>query len=137
MESSRPFMEWSPINRLPPDSLHQIFSSLPLRQIMICGSVYKFFNHLLTSECFTAMISNRPPLNLLPLRPPHHHHRHRTQSIANITPSPLSVASLSGLIYLWGDSLDSSESSKSLVACTPLSSRFFHNLAPPGRITAR
>ncbi|CAN8318987.1 unnamed protein product [Cochlearia groenlandica] len=64
--------------------------------------------------------------------PPHHHHRHITQSIANITPyihvydpienqwfrfnldffhfrSPLPVASSCGLIYLWGDSLDSSE----------------------------
>ncbi|KAF9687094.1 hypothetical protein SADUNF_Sadunf02G0058000 [Salix dunnii] len=39
-------MDDSPINRLPQDILHQIFSSLPLRQIMICRSVSKLFNQM-------------------------------------------------------------------------------------------
>ncbi|KAJ0256541.1 SKP1-interacting partner 15 [Hirschfeldia incana] len=137
-------MESSPINRLPPDSLHQIFSSLPLRQIIICRSVCKFFNHLLTSQPFTEIISHRPPLNLLALRPPHHHHRHH-RHVSNPHPhinvydpdenrwlrfnldflpfrSPQPVASSDGLIYLWGESVDSS--SKSLVACNPLTRQF-------------
>ncbi|KAF2291225.1 hypothetical protein GH714_020742 [Hevea brasiliensis] len=68
-------MDSSPINRLPQDTLHQIFSSLPLRQIMICRS-------------------------------------------------PHPVASAGGLVYLWGDSPNSTESSKSLVVCNPLTGRF-------------
>lgn len=143
-------MESSPVNRLPLDSLHQIFSSLPLRDIMICRSVCKFFNQLLTSQCFIEIISTRPPLNLLALRPPHHHHSHRHSGnghAANTRPyihvydpeqnqwfrfnldflpfrSPQPVASSSGLIYLWGDSIDLAESSKSLVACNPLTRQF-------------
>ncbi|CAN8234344.1 unnamed protein product [Cochlearia groenlandica] len=145
-------MESSPINFLPPDSLHQIFSSLTLRQIIICRSVCKSFNQLLTSQSFTEIISSRPPLNLLALRPPphHHHHRHRRGSQSpptSIRPYinvhdpeenqwfrfnldflpfrfPLPVASSNGLIYLWCDSIDSSESNKSLVACNPLTRQF-------------
>ncbi|XP_010539728.1 PREDICTED: SKP1-interacting partner 15 [Tarenaya hassleriana] len=141
-------MEASPIYRLTQDTIHQIFSSLPLREVMICRSVCKFFNQLLTSPCFLEIISTRPPLNLLALRPPHHHHSHRRDGHSeNLRPfihiydpaqnqwfrfsldflpfrSPLPVASSSGLIYVWGDSLDSADSSKSLVACNPLTRRF-------------
>ncbi|KAJ4824451.1 SKP1-interacting partner 15 [Turnera subulata] len=73
-------MEESPMNKLPLDTLRQIFSSLPLRQIMICRSVCKSFNQLLTSPSFVHLISTQlPPLRFLALRPPHihlHHHRH-------------------------------------------------------------
>lgn len=147
-------MDASPINRLPQDSLHQIFSSLPLRQIMICRSVCKFFNQMLTSPSFLDLISAQPPLRFLALRPPHHrhhhhhpHHHHRHHSHLSLLPSlhvydpeqsqwlrfnlsflpfrsPHPVASAGGLVYFWGDSPDSIESSKSLIVCNPLTGRF-------------
>ncbi|CAN8234305.1 unnamed protein product [Cochlearia groenlandica] len=78
-------------------------------------------------------------MNLLALRPPPHHHHHRcgSQSATIIRPYinvhdpeenqwfrfnldflpfryPLPVASSNGLIYLWCDSIDSSQSNKSV-----------------------
>ncbi|EXC19911.1 SKP1-interacting partner 15 [Morus notabilis] len=117
-------MESPPIYRLPQDTLHQIFSALPLRQIMICRSVSKLFNQLLTSPCFLHLISNRSSLRLLALRPPHHHHNHRhvasppclhvfdpdqnqwLRFSLDFLPfrSLHPVASSLGLVYLWGDS---------------------------------
>lgn len=128
---------------LPHDTLQHIFSSLPLRQIMICRSVSKHLNQLLTSSCFIHLIStNSPPLHLLALRPPHHRHHHVSSPpclhvfdpeqnrwlrfTLDFLPfrSPHPVASSSGLIYLWGDSPDSSDSNKSLLVCNPLTRQF-------------
>lgn len=136
-------MEASPIYQLPQETLHQIFSSLPLRQIVVCRSVCKFFNETLISSSFIHLISTKPPLHLLALRPSHHHHRHvslhpylnvfepdqnqwlrfNLEFLPFRSLSP--VASSLGLIYLWGDSPDSLESSsKSLVVCNPLTRQF-------------
>ncbi|KDP43010.1 hypothetical protein JCGZ_25196 [Jatropha curcas] len=145
-------MDASPINRLPEDTLHQIFSSLSLRQIMICRSVCKFFNQMLTSVPFMDLISTKPPLRFLALRPPHHHHHHHHHhhnhhrqvspppSLHVYDPeqsqwirfnlgflpfrSPHPVASAGGLVYFWGDSPNSTESNKSLVVCNPLTRQF-------------
>ncbi|XP_057973680.1 SKP1-interacting partner 15 [Malania oleifera] len=135
-------MDASPIYGLPQDTLHQIFSHLPLRQIMVCRSVCKFFHQILTSPCFIDLISaTQPPLRLLALRPSHHHHHHHHRhghaspypSFHAFDPdhnqwlrfsltflpfnSPHPVVSSVGLIYLWADSPDST---KSLIACNPL-----------------
>ncbi|KAL0016298.1 hypothetical protein SO802_003367 [Lithocarpus litseifolius] len=138
-----------PIFRLPQDTLHQIFSNLPLRQIMISRSVCKFFYQILTSPCFVDLISTQPPLTLLALRPPHHHHHHHhhhhrhascphdlhvfdpnhnewLRFTLDFLPfrAPHPVASSFGLIYLWADSAESLESNKSLVVCNPLTREF-------------
>ncbi|XP_065880929.1 SKP1-interacting partner 15 [Euphorbia lathyris] len=147
-------MDSSPINKLPLDTLHQIFSSLPLRQIIICRSLCKFFNNMLSSPSFMDLISARPPLRFLALRPPHlhhnhHHHNHLFANHRHLSPlhslhvydpdqtlwlsfnltflpfrSLHPVAAAGGLVYFWGDSSNSTESSKSLVACNPLTRQF-------------
>ncbi|XP_030951542.1 SKP1-interacting partner 15 [Quercus lobata] len=138
-----------PIFRLPQDTLHQIFSNLPLRQIIISRSVCKFFYQILTSPCFVDLISTQPPLTLLALRPPHHHHHHHHHHHRHVScphdlhvfdpndnewlrftldflpfRAPHPVASSFGLIYLWADSAESPESTKSLVVCNPLTREF-------------
>uniref|UniRef100_A0A803NJ17 SKP1-interacting partner 15 n=1 Tax=Cannabis sativa TaxID=3483 RepID=A0A803NJ17_CANSA len=91
-------MDAPPIYRLPQDTLHQIFSALPLRQIMICRSVCKLFNQ---NQWL------RFNLDFLPFRSLH------------------PVASSLGLVYLWGDSPDLSPGlSKSLLVCNPLTRQF-------------
>ncbi|PON83070.1 F-box domain containing protein [Trema orientale] len=134
-------MDAPPIYRLPQDTLHQIFSGLPLRQIMICRSVCKLFNQVLTSSCFTDLISTRSSLQLLALRPPHHRHVPSHPGLHVFDPdqnqwlrfnldflpfgSLHPVASSLGLVYLWGDSTDlSSAPNKSLVVCNPLTRQF-------------
>ncbi|CAL5386482.1 unnamed protein product [Camellia sinensis] len=139
---NRKTMDSSPIYFLPQDTLHQIFSNLPLREIIRCRSVCKFFNQTLTSPSFIHLISTQPPpLRLLSLRPPHHHHHSRHVSsdatLHAFDPdqnqwlrfpltflpfhSPQPVASSLGLVYLWADSPDST---KTLVACNPLTRQF-------------
>ncbi|KAJ8762779.1 hypothetical protein K2173_022908 [Erythroxylum novogranatense] len=138
-------MDDSPMNSLPQDTLHQIFSSLPLRQIAVCRSVCRFLDQMLTSSSFTSLISDRPPLRLLALRPPHLHRHHPATaptSFLNVYDPDQTqwlrfdlsflpfrslhpVASASGLVYLWGDSASSAESNnKALVVCNPLTRRF-------------
>ncbi|XP_021716414.1 SKP1-interacting partner 15-like [Chenopodium quinoa] len=136
-------MDSPPIYRLPQDTLHMIFTKLPLRDIIICRSISKPFNNLLTSPSFCHLIfSLHPPLSLLALRPPHHHTRHRQPSPLSPPPPILHafdpssdewlrfdltflpftslspVTSSLGQIYLWGDSPDSP--ARSLVVCNPL-----------------
>ncbi|GAU46707.1 hypothetical protein TSUD_287960 [Trifolium subterraneum] len=142
------------IYNLPQDTLHQIFSSLPLRQIIICRSLSKFFNHLLTTPTFLHHISTTlPPLNLLALRHHHHHYNHHNNHHIhlfdpnlnnwlhfplNFLPfsSPLPVASSHGLIYLWAQPNNNTQAqaqaqtqtltltTKSLLACNPLTRKF-------------
>ncbi|WCJ43380.1 SKP1-interacting partner 15 [Euphorbia peplus] len=134
-------MDSSPINKLPLDTLHHIFSSLPLRQIIVCRSLCKFLNTTLSSPSFIHLITSLPPLRFLALRPPHHHHHrhHHLPSLHVYDPdqpiwlsfnlsflpfrSLLPVAAAAGLVYFWGDPT-ASDSSKSLVACNPLTRQF-------------
>ncbi|GMH22275.1 hypothetical protein Nepgr_024118 [Nepenthes gracilis] len=130
-------MDASPICHLPQDTLHMIFSTLPLRQIMICRSVCKFFNQTLTSSSFINFIStHRRSLSLLALRPSHHHSHHRhlhsypSFHVFDVTSnkwirfdlsflpfrSVSPVTSSLGVVYLWGGS---SELDNSLVVCNP------------------
>ncbi|XP_077248642.1 F-box family protein [Tasmannia lanceolata] len=147
-ETSPPYR--IPIQDLPQDSLHQIFSHLSLRQILICRSVCKLFHQTLTSPSFLSLLSLRPPLSLLALRP-RHASSHPTLHVfdpdlnqwlrfpLDFLPfrSTSSVASSPGLLYLWAGSpnssdsnkTDSSESNKSLVVCNPLTRRF--RVLPP------
>ncbi|KAL6962438.1 SKP1-interacting partner 15 [Sarracenia purpurea var. burkii] len=136
-------MDAPPIFFLPQDTLQQIFLNLPLRQIIKCRAVCKFFNQTLTSPSFLHFISAQiPPLRLLALRPPHHHHHHHHRASPDRTlhafdadqnqwlrfpltflpfRSPQPVASSFGLVYLWADSIDST---KTLVACNPLTRQY-------------
>ncbi|KAK7315214.1 hypothetical protein VNO77_33751 [Canavalia gladiata] len=144
--------EEPPIYRLPHDTLHQIFSSLPLRQIILCRSLSKFFHHLLTTPSFLHLLSTtHPPLHLLALRHPHrhnhHHHSHNHNHPFHLFDpdhntwlhfpldflpfhSPLPVASSHGLLYLWAEPNSprpnnlNSPPTKSLVACNPLTRQF-------------
>ncbi|CAL1363042.1 unnamed protein product [Linum trigynum] len=120
-------MDESPMNNLPQETLHQIFSSLTLREIVACRSVCRSFRQTLTSPSFISLLlSSKPPLSLIALRPPPHlHHRHH-HSLLPPPPQPsfpafdptgrrwlrfdLSflpfrslhpVASAAGLVYLW------------------------------------
>ncbi|XP_039024690.1 SKP1-interacting partner 15-like [Hibiscus syriacus] len=136
-------MEDSPISRLSEDTLNQIFSYLSLREIVICRSVCKLFNQTLTSPSFMHLISTRSHLNLLAVRPPHHHHNHHNRHVSlysfihvydpdqnqwlrfslDFLPfrSPHPVASSLGLLYLWADTPDSN---KSLIVCNPLTRQY-------------
>ncbi|XP_074286990.1 SKP1-interacting partner 15-like [Silene latifolia] len=139
-------MECPPIYRLPQDTFHMIFLSLPLRQILICRSVSKPFHQLLTSPSFLSLLSSRPPLSLLALRPSHHHHSRHRHSLSTYGPTTFSllafdistnfwlrfdlsylpyysispVTSTLGLVYLWANSARAPEAPKSLVVCNPL-----------------
>lgn len=140
-------MDTPPIYALPQDTLQQIFSCLPLRQIIVCRSVSKLFNQILTSPSFLHHISTQsPPLSLLALRPLHHHrhHYHVSHSLFSVLHvfdpnqniwlrfdlsflpfrSLHPVASSQGLLYVWGHSPDLPESNKSLIACNPLTRQF-------------
>ncbi|KAI5429357.1 hypothetical protein KIW84_034096 [Lathyrus oleraceus] len=106
-------MEQEPlIYNLPHDTLLKIFSTLPLRQIILCRSLSKFFNHLLTTPTFLHHISaTLPSLNLLALR---HHNHHNPSTVHLFDPdlnqwlqfplnflpfsNPLPVASSHGLV---------------------------------------
>ncbi|GAA0164479.1 hypothetical protein LIER_20102 [Lithospermum erythrorhizon] len=116
-------MESSPLNLLPQDTLHLIFSNLPLRQIIISKSVCKFLHTTLSSASFQRLFAaTQPPLHLLALRSSH---RHSTTSSSsppsfyafdpkikkwlNFTLSFLPFSSIQpitaslGLLYLWAD----------------------------------
>ncbi|KAF8377158.1 hypothetical protein HHK36_030531 [Tetracentron sinense] len=143
-------MDTSPIHLLPQDTLHHIFSNLPLRQILICRSVCKLFHQILTSPSFLNLIALRPPLHLLALRLPHHHRHVSPHPFLRVFDpdvnqwlrfpldflpfrSPVPVASSLGLVFLWADSPDSN---KSLVLCNPLT-RKFRVLPPLGSAWSR
>ncbi|KAL9683387.1 hypothetical protein QQ045_015209 [Rhodiola kirilowii] len=136
--------EESPIYRLPQETLHQIFASLPLKQITIFKSLSKFFHRTLTCPSFIHLInttttSSRPPLNLIALRQPNHHSNHHFHAFDPDSDrwfnfdlaflpfrSPSPVASSSGLVYLWADSaaLVQFAPAKSLVVCNPITRRY-------------
>ncbi|XP_027359100.1 SKP1-interacting partner 15 [Abrus precatorius] len=130
--------EEPPIYRLPHDTLHQIFSTLPLRQIILCRTLSKFFHHLLSTPSFLHLLAaTHPPLHLLALR---HHHPH-SHPLHLFDPelntwlhfplhflpfhSPLPVASSHGLLYLWAQpNPPRPNSPKSLISCNPLTRQF-------------
>ncbi|XP_057548804.1 SKP1-interacting partner 15-like [Amaranthus tricolor] len=138
-------MDSPPIYLLPQDTLHMIFIKLPLRQIILCRSISKTFQNLLTSSSFLQLFnSHHPTLSLIALRPPHHRTRHR-----HVPTLPLSllhafdpfsnrwlkfdltflpftslspVTSSFGKIYLWGNSPELT--TRSLIECNPLTRTF-------------
>ncbi|KAI5443934.1 SKP1-interacting partner 15, partial [Lathyrus oleraceus] len=148
MEQEHHQQEQEPlIYNLPHDTLLKIFSTLPLRQIILCRSLSKFFNHLLTTPTFLHHISaTLPSLNLLALRHHNHHNHHNPSTVHLFDPdlnqwlhfplnflpfsNPLPVASSHGLIYLWAQPNNTSPISqaqaqtKSLLACNPLTRKF-------------
>lgn len=142
-----------PIYRLPEDAFLHIFSLLPLRQILVCRSVSRFFYQLIASPSFTHLIaSTSASLRLIALRHPPHHHHHRHGHVsrhASTQPSLVHAfdpcedrwlkfslgflpfrslhavaASSLGLVYLWGDSIDSPGPTRSLIACNLLTQQY-------------
>ncbi|KAK3030356.1 hypothetical protein RJ639_038312 [Escallonia herrerae] len=127
-------MESSPLYLLPQDTLHQILSRLPLRQLAICKSVCRSLLSTISSPSFLLLLSSLPPPPpLLALRP--HHPSSPTPILHAFDPSsthlwltfPLSflpfpslhpVASSLGLLYLWAQA--HSPPHKTLIACNPL-----------------
>ncbi|XP_071716656.1 SKP1-interacting partner 15 [Rutidosis leptorrhynchoides] len=131
-------------SNLPQDIFHQIFTRLTLRQIIICRSVSKNLQSLLSSPSFTHLLATSSPFPLLALRPPHRHQRLATSSptlhlfdpsqfnwlsfTLSFLPFPSAhpIASAGGLLYLWADcplpDLNSN-SNKLLVVCNPLTSQ--------------
>ncbi|KAI0496045.1 hypothetical protein KFK09_022352 [Dendrobium nobile] len=146
----------SPIQLLPDDTLHHIFSCLPLRETLASRSVCRHFHDALSSPSFLSLL---PPLPLLALRHPRHHHHnyHLPPSLLAFDPSssrwlrlslsfvPFAslspVTASSSLLYLWADPSPSSSSSdskppKSLILCNPLT-RSFRILPPLGSAWSR
>ncbi|KAK8949258.1 SKP1-interacting partner 15 [Platanthera zijinensis] len=147
----------SPIQFLPDDTLHYIFSRLPLRETLASRCVCRHFQDALSSPSFLSLL---PPLPLLALRHPrHHHHNHLLPpsllafdhsssrwlrlSLSFIPFSSLSpVTASSYLLYLWADPHHSSSSSsdskpsKSLILCNPIT-RSFRVLPPLGSAWSR
>nr|XP_043636434.1 SKP1-interacting partner 15 [Erigeron canadensis] len=126
-------------SNLPQDIIHQIFTRLPLRQVLICRSVARNLHTLLSSNSFTTLFSATSPFPLLALRPPHRHNSlfpspslhlfdpssdnnniwlHFSLSFLPF-PSPHPIASSNGILYLWADS-PFSDCNKVLIACNPL-----------------
>ncbi|CAI9115706.1 OLC1v1016686C1 [Oldenlandia corymbosa var. corymbosa] len=122
-------MESSPLNRLPQDTLHQIFLSLPLHQIIVCKSVCKYLRSTLSSPSFLHLISTSQShvFPLIALRPSHRSHAHSQSSPHPALhvfdpllhrwlrfplgflpfPSLLPITSSHGLLYLWASSTSS------------------------------
>ncbi|CAH9128417.1 unnamed protein product [Cuscuta epithymum] len=143
-------MDSSPFNLLPQDTLHQIFTHLPLRDIFISRCVCKSFNASLSSPAFLHLIaSNQPPLSLLALRPSHRHSHGGGSSSPSLHVFdtslnhwfrfPLSflpfrshhpITSSHGLLYLWAENptpnsgLLPANSTKTLIVCNPLTRDF-------------
>ncbi|KAK1391920.1 SKP1-interacting partner 15 [Heracleum sosnowskyi] len=111
-----------PFYQLSQDTIQQIFSLLPLRQIVISKSVSKFFNQTLSSPSYLSLL---PSLPFLALRssPSHRHSLSNLPTLHAFDPNlnqwlrfpfnflPFSahqpVASSLGLIYLWADTNES------------------------------
>lgn len=131
-------MESSPFNNLPHDIIHQIFSHLPLRQVIVCRSVCKSLFSTLSSPAFLDTISVLSPhprisLSLIALRPSHRSYFHLSPNPTLHAfdpcldqwlrfplsflpfPSILPITSCHGLLYLWasGPSSPSPNSSPS------------------------
>ncbi|KAK9110466.1 hypothetical protein Sjap_018526 [Stephania japonica] len=92
--------------QLPQDSLHQIFSGLPLRQVLQCRSVCRALLHTLSSPSFLLHhqhYHNTPSLPLLSLRPSqhHHHHHHHNNQPPPPPPPPHHLLSFDLLLRRW------------------------------------
>ncbi|XP_078434435.1 F-box family protein [Wolffia australiana] len=124
------------IQSLPDDSLHQIFSHLPLREVLACRCVCRRFRETLACPPFIDLV---PPLRLLALRHPHRHassadlhcfdpsqNRWIRLPLAFLPfPSSVPVTASPSLLYLWADSSsDPKQSAKTLVLCNPLTRSF-------------
>ncbi|KAJ3681493.1 hypothetical protein LUZ60_015982 [Juncus effusus] len=139
--------QFSPINNLPPDTLHNIFLRLTLRDALACRAVSRSFHVSLSSPSF---LTHLPSLRLLLLR----HPRPSAASPALhafdpalrrwiLLPLPFLPPHLSSfspvsaspsLLYLWLD--PSPPNPKSLAVCNPLS-RTYRLLPPLGSAWSR
>ncbi|KAI3460483.1 hypothetical protein Pfo_017146 [Paulownia fortunei] len=138
-------MDSSPLNRLPQDTLLQIFCHLPLRQIAASKCVCKALYSALSSPSFIHLLrAQSHPLPLLALKPSHRHvSPHPTLYAFDPTSNqwlrfslsflPFSalhpITSSHGLLYLWASTQNPrntpvQNSQKALVVCNPLTGQF-------------
>ncbi|KAL7155688.1 hypothetical protein ABFS83_03G093400 [Erythranthe nasuta] len=140
-------MDSSPLNTLPQDTLHQIFSRLSLRRIAAAKCVCKSLHSALSSPSFLHLLrsTQSQPLSLVALKPSHRHVTahptlHAFDPAANrwikfsLSFLPFSalhpITSCDGLLYLWASSLQNPpispalNSQKALVVCNPLTAQF-------------
>ncbi|KAL2503687.1 SKP1-interacting partner 15 [Abeliophyllum distichum] len=142
-------MDSSPLNRLPEETLHQIFFQLPLRQIATYKCVCKALYSALSSPSFRHLLSTQPTsLSLIALKPSDRHispfptlhafdpalNKWLRFSLSFLPFSSLHpITSSDGLLYLWAalPALRNSNtthvrnsSQKSLVVCNPLTRQF-------------
>ncbi|KAL7086103.1 hypothetical protein ACP275_14G319100 [Erythranthe tilingii] len=139
-------MDSSPLNRLPQETLHQIFCHLPLRQIAASKCVCKSLKSALSSPSFLHLLRTQSqPIPLLSLKPSHRHVTpHPTLYAFDPTSDqwlrfslsflPFStlhpITSSNGLLYLWAsnqnprNSAPVHNSQKALVVCNPLTAQF-------------
>ncbi|KAL3840100.1 hypothetical protein ACJIZ3_024691 [Penstemon smallii] len=141
-------MDSSPLNRLPQDTLHQIFCHLPLRQIAAVKCVCKSLHSSLSSPSFLHLLrSQSHTLSLLSLKPSHRHvSPHPTLyafdpesnqwlrfSLSFLPFSSLHpITSSHGLLYLWAslqvqnprNAPNQVNSRKALVVCNPLTGQY-------------
>ncbi|KAG8378113.1 hypothetical protein BUALT_Bualt08G0104400 [Buddleja alternifolia] len=138
-------MDSSPFNRLPQDTLHHIFSHLPLREIAAAKCICKALHSALSTPSFLHLLRTQSnPLSLLALKPSHRHvSPHPT--LHSFDPSsdkwlrfslsflPFAalhpITSSHGLLYLWASNQNSRNtpghnSQKALVVCNPLTGQF-------------
>ncbi|KAL6515439.1 hypothetical protein OROHE_018473 [Orobanche hederae] len=140
-------MDFSPFNTLPQETLHQIFSHLPLRQIAAAKCVCKALRSTLSSPSFLHLLRSQcqnHPVHVLALKPSHRHvsahptfHAFDPQSNQwlrfSLSFLPFSslhpITSARGLLYLWASTQNpqntpAQSSQKALVVCNPLTSQF-------------
>ncbi|XP_022894273.1 SKP1-interacting partner 15-like [Olea europaea var. sylvestris] len=142
-------MDSSPLNRLPEETIHQIFFQLTLRQIAACKCVCKALSSALSSPSFRHLLSTQPTfLSLLALKPSDRHispfpnlhafdpalNQWLRFSLSFLPSSSLHpITSSDGLLYLWAalpplrnsnTALVKNSSQKSLVVCNPLTRQF-------------
>ncbi|EPS69840.1 f-box family protein [Genlisea aurea] len=135
-------MDSSPFNVLPQETIHMIFSHLPIRQIAASKCVCRGFHSALSSPVFLHLLRLQSrPLSLLALKPSHRHvcphptlhtfdpdsNRWLRFSLAFLPFSALHpITSARGLLYLWAveNTPKNIIPQKALVVCNPLTSQF-------------
>ncbi|KAL3641122.1 hypothetical protein CASFOL_016090 [Castilleja foliolosa] len=137
-------MDSSLLNTLPQETLHQIFSHLPLRHIAAAKCVCRALRSTLTSPPFLHLLRSHPdhPLPLLALKPSHRHvpdqptihafdprsKRWLRFSLSFLPFSSLHpITSANGLLYLWATAAPNPQTQnppKALVVCNPLTGQF-------------
>ncbi|KAL3638900.1 hypothetical protein CASFOL_016807 [Castilleja foliolosa] len=142
-------MDSSPLHTLPQETLHQIFSHLPLRHIAAAKCVCRALRSTLSSPPFLHLLHSHPSpdhhLPLLALKPSHRHvsahptlhtfdprsNRWLRFSLSFLPFSSLHpITSARGLLYLWATAAPNPQipqpqnSQKALIVCNPLTGQF-------------